>query len=180
MPQDYRMTLPTVSPRCHRGRAWTFKWSSGLCGRATQACQVRCEIPDWEGRGCLRRARMVKVYFRDASAHQTWLCKRTRWRRNFGRGPHLFKKLSCSLHWERQLSVRAAGTIQTTSTKGNGRSGWAFYSVIVWPNTELVEEIRKAVTRCKILVYSRLETSVRFVEKRWRWVLRKLINEKRF
>ena len=37
-----------------------------------------CEIPDQEGHGGLRSVRTVEFRFRNASAHQTCLCKQTR------------------------------------------------------------------------------------------------------
>ena len=54
-----------------------FRWSLGLCGRAIHAWQVQAEIPDQLRHGGLRHAWTVEVRCRDASAHQTCLCKRT-------------------------------------------------------------------------------------------------------
>ena len=46
----------------------------GYAGRASHAWQAQGEIPDQKGHGGLRRE--VEFHFWDASAHQTWLCKR--------------------------------------------------------------------------------------------------------
>ena len=50
----------------------------GASGRATYARQLQSEIPDQERHGGSRRTQTVEVRFRDASAHQKCLCRRTR------------------------------------------------------------------------------------------------------
>ena len=64
-------------PRWRPGRACVFRWSLGLCGRANHVWHLQGEITDQAGQGGLRRALTVEVRFRDASAQQTSLCKRT-------------------------------------------------------------------------------------------------------
>ena len=104
-------TLPTVSPHCRRGRAGAFQSSLGP-GRATHAWQAQSEIPDQERYGGLHRA-----CFRDASVHQTWLCRWTSDGITPEEDPTSLKTLNWSQHNGRrsipgQLSARAAGTVQ--------------------------------------------------------------------
>ena len=72
-------SLPTVSPRCRCGRACVLRWSLGLCMRYSHSCLTS---PRSDSRPSGTRVvyamneRTVEVRFRDASAHQTCLCKR--------------------------------------------------------------------------------------------------------
>ena len=90
------------------------------------------EIPDQEGHGGFRRARVVNERFRDASTHQTWLCQRTRDGVIPEGDPTSLKKSKLESAYERspipgQLSTRAVGNIQTwypgPGTWGNWRGG---------------------------------------------------------
>ena len=84
------------------------------------------------GHGGLRRAQKVEVRFRDASADVT-VHKRASDGVTLEEDPTSLKKAKLELAQgmgpvSGQLSVRAAGTVQTRyrGTKGNCRSGWGF------------------------------------------------------
>ena len=63
-------SLPTVSPRCRRSKAVSVIFGA-MQIEPLMPDRPKSEIPDQEGQGGMRRARVVEVHFRDASAHQT-------------------------------------------------------------------------------------------------------------
>ena len=61
-------------------------------GKATHAWQAQSEIPDQDGHGGLRSTRGGRGSLPGRVCSSDVIVQATQWRRNSGRGPHLFKK----------------------------------------------------------------------------------------